>query len=99
MTHDTISTERESSGSISTVFHTIDITSLDSAGVEQYDPETELNMSIGDRGVGIRGVEDETLAVAWDHVDGELKVKSLSDGTDASDNADVGEVILRVDGY
>jgi hypothetical protein len=100
MTHSTTNTEPESAGSLDRVVHTIDVTSLDSAGVETYDPEAEVGISGADRyGVSVRGQEDETLAIVWDHIDGELKVKNRDDGTDVANNTDIGEVVLDVLGY
>lgn len=99
MTHTTVNEEDENRGSTDAVFHTIDITSLDAAGVENYDPETETNLSGADRyGVTVRGQEDPTVRVAWDHVNAQLDVINVSDGLDVADNTDVGEVILEVVG-
>jgi len=99
MTHSTVNTENESVGSTRTVFHTINITSLDSAGVETYDPVAEVGLGGADRyGVSIQGIEDESLVIQWDHLDTELKVKNMSDGTDVANNNDVGEVLLKVEG-
>jgi hypothetical protein len=88
----------------------LDITSLDSAGVEQFDPTTEEADSGDDRRVilnytgastltvNVVDQEDESLHIVWDSVDEELKVKNLSDGTDVANNTDVGEVLLEVFG-
>jgi hypothetical protein len=103
MTHTTLEQERESSGSYYSVFHTIDITSLDQAGVETYDPKGRFGVT--PYGVAVIGQGDETLDIGWDHVDGELKVKEITDtgdGTggrvDVAQGTAVGEVVLRVDG-
>jgi hypothetical protein len=99
MTHSTVETVPASAGSEDAVYHTIDVTSLDSAGVETYDPAAEVGIAGADRyGVSVRGQEDETLALVWDHVDGELKAKNRDDGTDVANNTDIGEVILEVVG-
>lgn len=99
MTHSTINTRAENAGSLDVVYHTIDITSLDAAGVENYDPEGATNLSGADvLGVSVRGLEDPTVQVAWDHVNGQLDVINVSDATDVTSGTDVGEVILEVTG-
>lgn len=99
MTHSTINTERENAGSVDVVYHTIDITSLDSAGVENYDPDAELGLSdAAEYGVAVRGREDPTIQVAWDHVNEQLDVVNVSDAADVANNTDVGEVVLEVTG-
>jgi len=100
MTHDTLNTETENAGSRDAVYHLINITSLDSAGVEQYDPEAEAGITgADDYGVSVRGQEDETVAIVYDTVDAELKVKNIADGTDVANNTAVGEVLLETVGY
>lgn len=99
MTHSTVNTERENSGSVDTVYHTIDITSLDAAGTENYDPDAELGLSdAAEYGVAVVGQEDESLHIVWDHVAEEIAVLNVSDGTDVADTTDVGEVVLEVTG-
>lgn len=99
MTHSTINTEAENAGSLDVVYHTIDITSLDSAGAESYDPEAETNLSGADRyGVSVRGTETDTYLVRWDHVNGSLHVQNVADETDVASGVDVGEVVLEVKG-
>jgi len=99
MTHTTVNSEDTNRGSEDAVFHTIDITSLDSAGAETYDPETETNLSGADRyGVSVRSTADETVLVRWDHVAGNLSVVNVADGTDVTSGTAVGEVILEVVG-
>lgn len=99
MTHTTISEEVENRGSTTAVFHTIDITSLDAAGAETYDPEAETNISGADRyGISVRAQEDESLQFTWDHVAADLSVTNVADGTAVTGGTDVGEVILEVVG-
>jgi hypothetical protein len=99
MTHSTINTEAENSGSVSVVYHTIDITSLDAAGSETYDPESETNLAGADRyGIAVRGQENTGYEFAWDHINGALTVVNVSDGTDVASGIDVGEVVLEVIG-
>jgi hypothetical protein len=106
MTHSTVNTEPESGGSTGEVCHTIDITRLDSAGVEQYDPGSELGIEGGDRfGVDVRGQADGTYDITWDHVNEQLVVKEVNDtgdgtgGTvDVAAGTAVGQVLLHVTG-
>lgn len=99
MTHDTVATERENAGSLDTAHHVIDITSLDGAGAEQYDPEAEVGLdSPGRFGIDVRAQEDESVLIRYDHVAGELSVVNVSDGSDVTSGTDVGEVMLHVFG-
>lgn len=96
MTHSTVNVERESSGSFISAYHTIDVTSLDNAGAETYDPEAELGLS--PLGISINGQEASDQFVRWDHLNGQLHVTNAADGTDVASGTDVGEIILKVDG-
>lgn len=99
MTYDTINRERENSGSLSTVYHVIDITALDGTGTENYDPEAAVGISGADKyGVEVVGIEDPSLIAQWDHVAGELNIRNLSDGSQAATGSAVGQVILRATG-
>lgn len=99
MTHSTTSLERESFGSLKAFIHVIDITSLDSAGQEDYDPSTELNVNLGtDYAVLVAGKEDQTTGISWDHLNDHLDVIDLADSTNIANNTDVGEVKLVVVG-
>src|SRR6056297_2421542 len=96
MTHTTTDVDRESGGSVVSVYATIDITSLDGANTEPFDTEAELK--VGPLGVSVQGVENAaSYTVAYDHVAGDLVVKG-QDGTDPTAGTDVGEVRVRVDG-
>lgn len=99
MTHSTINTEAENQGSLDVVYHTIDITSLDAAGAETYNPETETNLAGADRyGISVRGQESEAYEIQYDHVAGNLSVTNIADGTAVASATDVGEVVLEVTG-
>jgi len=99
MTHNTVNTEPESGGSTEDVVHTIDITSLDSAGTEQYSPSDELGIQGADRwGVSVRGQADSSVQITWDHVNEQLDIVNVSDGTDVANNTAVGEVVLHATG-
>lgn len=99
MTHATVTTEDENAGSTDAVYHAINITSLDSAGAESYDPQAETGVSGADRyGVSVRGQESSAYLITWDHVAGELSVVDAADGTDVAQGTDVGEVILELIG-
>lgn len=96
MAYNTVDQQRESGGSFYSVFHTIDITSLDQAGIEPYDPGGRFGVT--PYGVEVIGQADESLAVVWDSVDGELKVRNRADDSTVAQGTAVGEVVLRVDG-
>ena len=97
MTHSTVATDRENSGSFVSVYHTIDITSLDSSGAETYDPAAEADL-VDVLGISVNGQEADDLFVRWDHVANNLIVTNASDGTAVASGTDVGEVVLKVDG-
>jgi len=98
MTYDTINRDRENTGSVSTVYHRIDITSLDDTGTENYDPD-DVGISGADRyGIRVTGIEDPSVIAQWNHVAGELNVRNLSDGSQVATGSAVGEVILEVTG-
>ena len=96
MSYDTLNLAEESSGSLRAYYHTIDITALDGAGTEPYNPGSRFGVAVD--GVGIVGQGDETYAVTYDHVADALKVRNLADGTAVAAGTAVGEVILRVEG-
>jgi hypothetical protein len=97
MTHATVETHEENSGSFRSVYHTINITSLDSSGSESYEPGGEL--TIRDvLGISVNGQEADDLFIRWDHLADQLTVTNASDGTAVSSGTDVGEVVLKIDG-
>jgi hypothetical protein len=98
MTHSTVSSRRESGGSTDRVFHTVDITSLDSAGAENYTPEDAVGVDPEQHGVDVVGQADTSYLVRWDHVNEQLSVVNVADGTDVASGTAVGEVRLRVEG-
>jgi len=98
MTYSTVSAERESGGSTDRVFHTIDITSLDSAGAETYDADAETGVDPQQHGVDVVGQADTSYLVRWDHVNEQLSVVNVADGTAVASGTAVGEVRLRVEG-
>jgi len=99
MTHSTTSLVPENFGSRDAYLHVIDITSLDAAGQENYDPNSEVNVDLGDDyGVLVADQEDPQRRYSWDHTSDHLDVKDLSDGTDTANNTDCGEVKLVVVG-
>lgn len=106
MTHTTTNVERENAGSVDRVVQTIDITSLDAAGAETYDPGAEVGLENADEyGVTVRGQENPGYQIVWDHINSELAVKyadydAASDGVliDVPSATDVGEVVLDVIG-
>ena len=99
MTHSTTDRAAESGGSTTVVFHTIDITSLDSAGAETYDPDAELDVAVDTTGgIDVVGQENTAYLVRWDHLTAQLTVVNVADGTDVAAATDVGEVVLKVEG-
>lgn len=99
MTHSSVNLERENQGSRDVAYHEVNITSLDSAGVEQYDPESETNLAGDDRyGIDVRDQTNDSLAFSWNATDRNISVRHLSDGTQVANNADVGHVTLEVVG-
>jgi len=99
MTHSTTNTERENQGSVDAAFHTIDITALDAAGSESYDPSAELGLEGATRyGVTVRGLADDSYRAVYNHTTGELAVTNAADGTDVASGTAVGEVVLHVVG-
>jgi hypothetical protein len=81
------------------VYLTVDITSLDSAGFEPFDPEAVTGLGGADKyGVAVRAVENSAYLVRWDHVNERLDVVEVADGTDTTSGTDVGEVLLEITG-
>jgi len=99
MTHEIIATERENRGSLDNAFAVLDITSLDAAGAEQFDPAAELGLSEpGHFGIDVRAQENSAYLIRYDHINDELSVVNVADGTDVAGATDVGEVMLEVVG-
>lgn len=98
MTHSTVATEPENAGSVDAVYHTIDITSLDSAGTETFDPQSEVGVDPGQHGVAVVGQADLSYLFVWDHTNGQLAVVSVADGSDVAGGTAVGQVRLRITG-
>jgi hypothetical protein len=105
MTHSVDITHRENHPTVRRIV-TLDITSLDAAGVEEFDPTAEVDDTTRKPVLDVSSPlvvtpvewEDETLQVMWDSVDGEFKIKNLSDGTDVAGGTAVGEVVVEVTG-
>lgn len=97
MTHDTTNVDHESGGSVVSVFATLDITSLDNANTEDFDPASEFSLQ-DVLGVAVLGLESpESFTVDFDHLDGTALSVLNADGTDPTAGTDVGEVRIRVD--
>ena len=71
----------------------IDITSLDSAGSEPFDPTTYVDTA---QGVLLAGQENTEYDVKVDHTTNTLAVSNESDGTDVAQGTDVGQVRLLI---
>jgi hypothetical protein len=99
MTYSITNTERENAGSTDAVFATVDITSLDSAGAEPFDPAAALGVDgASEYGVGVRGLENPQYRVVYDHLNGQFDVTNVSDGADVTSGTDVGEVVIEARG-
>lgn len=108
MTHDvTIERRRTDHGGARHLVR-LDITELDSAGTESFDPTTEIDDTTKKAILRVNGAvvdaihvieqEDESLVFTYDTLDEEFSVKNLDDGTDVGNNTDVGEVLVEVIG-
>ena len=98
MTHTTTVEERVSDGNYEAVFATLDITSLDNANNEDFDPAAELGFNHV-LGVSVEGLENpETYVVQFDHLDGATLYVEEYGGTDPTASTDVGEVRVKVSG-
>lgn len=94
MTHTITTEERESGGSYASVFATVDITSLDNAASEDFDPVSEfalqgvLNLEVGQ-------LENPNTYVVQAAADNDLAVEQYG-GTDPTAGTDVGTVRVSV---
>lgn len=87
---------RESAGSERSVVGTVDITSLDGAATEPFDPSATYG--IEGATVEVVGVENAaTYVVQYDHLEGEFVVQTHG-GTDPGAGTNIGEVRVRVTG-
>ena len=99
MTYSITNTERENQGSKDVVAATVDITSLDSAGYEPFDPGAVTGLDGAENlGVGVRGQENTGYLIRWDTANQRISVVNVSDGTDVTSGTDVGEVVLEIIG-
>lgn len=98
MTHSTTIEEKANSGSYETVFATLDITGLDNANNESFDPASEFNLN-SVLGVSVVGLENpESYVAQFDHLDGTTLYVEGYGGTDPTAGTDVGEVRVAVHG-
>lgn len=98
MTHTTTVEADVNDGSYKAVFATLDITSLDNANNESFDPASEFNFS-DVLGVSVEGLEEpESYVVQFDHLDGSTLYVEGYGGTDPTASTDVGEVRVKVSG-
>lgn len=99
MTHSTVNQERENRGSLTTVFHEINVTSLDVAGEEGYDPSAEVGIEGEGRfGIGVRGHTNSTIQWGYNSTTGNVTAQKLSDGSDIPAGESIGHVTLEVSG-
>jgi hypothetical protein len=98
MTHSTTVEGDHSGGSVRSLYATLDITSLDNANNESFDPTSEFDFDTI-LGVSVLGLEEpENYIVQFDHLDGTTLYVEGYGGTDPTATTDVGEVRVRVDG-
>jgi hypothetical protein len=99
MTYSTTNVENENHGSVDAVVATVDVTSLANAGNEPIDTDAAFGLEDATRyGVRVAGQEDATYHIVWDHLNDQLRVVNVADGTDVTAGTDVGEVVLEVIG-
>lgn len=97
MTHNTVNLERESGASQDAFNHRINITSLDSAGQENYSPNSELGVPEDDNLAVIPASQtNNTVRFSWDPDNNHLDVINVGDASNVANNGDPGEVTLRV---
>lgn len=97
MTHTTTVQDRLSDGSYKSVIATLNITGLDNANNETFDPAAELGFDEV-LGVSVEGVENaDSYIVQFDHLEDVLYVEGYG-GTDPTAGTDVGEVRVKVNG-
>jgi len=100
VTYSITNVEEENRGSVDSVTATVDITSLDSAGFEPFDPSAALGIEdVSDYGARVCGQENTAYLIRWDTANGRISVVNVSDGTDVAGATDVGEVVLEFVGY
>ena len=100
MTYSLTNTDDGNRGSRDDAVAVVDITSLDSAGYEPFDPDAVFGLEDStELGVAIRGQEDPQYVFGYDHVNQRITVKNMSDGTDVTSGTDVGEVVVEAIGY
>ena len=100
MAHTIEATEPINRGSLTGVIAVLDITALDAAGTENFDPAAELGITgaSGRFGIDVRAQADNDYRITWDHVNEELAVQDVADGADTANDTAVGEVMLEVIG-
>ncbi|WP_435175642.1 hypothetical protein [Halorussus sp. AFM4] len=98
MTHSTTVERRGIAGDHEYVVATLDITSLDAANNETFDPASEFGFD-DVFGVSILGVENAGSYIAqFDHLAGNALYVEGYGGTDPTAGTDVGEVRVKVSG-
>jgi len=104
MSNSTTKLEEGNAGDHVYVIAEIDITSLDSAGTEPFDPRARFGLR-SVYGADVLDQEDHTKTFHFDADNDDIIVKEVNDtgdGTggvaDVANNTDVGTVIMRFDG-
>lgn len=96
MTHTTTVEERLSSGSYETVVATLDITSLDNADSEGFDPASELGID-DVLNVEVGRIENAGSYVVQPLANNDLQIEAYG-GTDPTAGTDIGTVRVTVHG-
>lgn len=94
MTHTTTVKERLSTGDSVTVVAELDITSLDNAASEDFDPATEFNLA-DVLSVEVGNLENPNSFIVQAAADNDLSVEDYG-GTDPTAGTDVGTVVVSV---
>lgn len=93
MTETTTVVEAGNEGDHRYVIAEVDITSLDTAGTEPFDPSAKFNLE-GAYG-SVVDQEDYTHHIFYDSDGTQIIAKDVADGTDLANNLDVGTVTIR----
>lgn len=75
-----------------------ELTGLSDAGHEAIDAGSQARLVDWVNHVYVAGQEDPSFAIAYDHLNDQLHVHDVSDGTTTASGTDVGEVELVVVG-
>lgn len=98
MTHSNSVVDSTVQGEYRVVIVDVNVTSLDSAGTEPWNPNDELSQFDDYTAVTVSGTEDTDNIVRYDHINENIVAHDPSDDAALDNNNDLGEVRLRVEG-